>query len=289
MSSTESSPASSAPEPGGSPPESPPPEVYQGPEYRQAVGQGKEPGPSFEPLAHPDPYAPPWLYRAAIWLIRFFVYRLFRTTVVGRENLPPAPYIVAANHQAWYDTLFILAALPGRPMVYTMARRDTVFNRGWKRRLVPRFGVFPIQPAAGELDERAVATVYQVLDRRGVVLIFPEGRYSRGRALRPLKNGIAYFALQAGVPIVPIAVEGIDRLRLFRPVRISIGRPIRPDPPAWWELSHRVQRMVDQVRVGILRAFGRSDAARTPRPGRFRGLFRGLMRRRRSEEDSRFP
>jgi 1-acyl-sn-glycerol-3-phosphate acyltransferase len=119
--------------------------------------------------------------------------------------------------------------------------------------------------------------VYQILERGGNVLIFPEGRYSRGRALRPLKRGIAHFALQAGVPIVPVAVEGIDRLRLFGRVRISIGRPIRPDPPAWWELNRRLQRVIDQVRVGILRAFGRSDQAR--RPGRLRGLFRGLLRR----------
>lgn len=281
MSSTEPSPSSSAPDAGAGATE--PSNVYRGPDYKHAVGEAKEAGPGFDPLVHPDPLAPRWLYRGAIWLIRFFVYRLFRTTVVGLQNLPSAPFIVAANHQAWYDTLFIIAALPERPMVYTMARRDTVFNRAWKRWLVPHFGVFPIQPAAGELDERGLATVYQILGRGGNVLIFPEGRYSRGRALRPLKSGVAYFALQAGVPIVPIAIEGIDHLRLFGQVRVSIGRPIRPDPPAWWELSRRVQRIVDQVRAGILRAFGRSHAPRAPRRGWFRGLFRGLLRRRRSE------
>ncbi len=289
MSSTESSPGSSRPNTGGlagplggeAVAEPAPGPVYQGPEYREAVGRGKAPAPEFDPLVHPDPWRPPLRYRLAIWLIRLIVFRLFRTTVEGLEHLPAAPFIIASNHQAWYDTAFIIAALPERPMVYTMARRDTVFNRAWKRRLVPRFGVFPIQPSGGELDERGVATVYQVLERGGNVLIFPEGRYSRGRALRPLKTGVAYFALQAGVPIVPIAIEGIDHLRPFSSVRISIGRPIRPDPPAWWELSRRIQRIVDQVRTGILRAFGRADTNR--RPGWFRGLFRGMLRRRRSE------
>jgi 1-acyl-sn-glycerol-3-phosphate acyltransferase len=286
MSSTESSPGSSPPSSAELPsaPGQPPGDVYRGPEYRAAVGAGKGPAPDFEPLAHPAPYGPHWLYRFAVWVIRLVVYRLFRTTVEGAENLPPPPYIIAANHQAWHDTAFIIAALPTSPMVYTMARRDTVFNRRWKRWLVSRLGVFPIQPAAGELDERAVATVYQVLERGGNVLIFPEGRYSRGRALRPLKRGIAHFSLQAGVPIVPVAVEGVDRLRLFGRVRISIGRPIRPDPPAWWELNRRLQRVVEQVRVGILKAFGRTDAMR--RPGRFRGLFRGLFRRRRAEAET---
>lgn len=269
MSSTESSPASSPPETAGQLPDA---EVYRGPEYLDAVGAGTGVPVPLDPLVHPDPHSPPWPYRFVFWLVRLVVFRLFRTTVEGLENLPPGPFIVAANHQAWFDSAFILAVMPKRPMFYTMARRDTVFNSSWKRWLVPKFGVFPIQPAGGELDGPGVASVYQVLDRGGNVLMFPEGRYSRGRALRPLRKGVAHFALQAGVPIVPVAVEGVDRLRLFGRVRVAIGRPIRPDPPAWWELSRRVQRMVDQVRAGILRAFGRA-----PRPGRRRSLIGGLF------------
>jgi 1-acyl-sn-glycerol-3-phosphate acyltransferase len=147
-------------------------------------------------------------------------------------------------------------------MVCTMARRDTVFNRGWKRWLVPRFGVFPISPSRGELDQRGLATVYQVLSRGGVVLVFPEGRYSRGRALRPLKKGVAHFALQAGVPICPVALSGLDRLRPFGVVEVSIGPPIRPDPPAWWTLQVRVEQLVDRVRRSILGAFGQGDRVR---------------------------
>ena len=145
-------------------------------------------------------------------LLRLLVPRLFRLRVVGLEHVPSPPYLIASNHQAWFDTLFILAVFPELPMVYTMARRDTVFNRAWKRWLVPRLGVFPISPSRGELDQRGVGTVYQVLSRGGVVLIFPEGRYSRGRSLRPLRKGVAHFALQAGVPICPVALSGLDRL-----------------------------------------------------------------------------
>ncbi len=273
MSSTESSGASSPPEPARGPAAGRPAGPYRGAEYRAAVGEGGRPGFGFDPLVHPDPHRPPLLYRVAAALTRLVVTRLFRVTVEGLENLPPPPFILAANHQAWFDPLFIVAVLPARPMVYTMARRDTVFNRRWKRWLVPRFGVFPISPHQGELDERGAATVYQVLSRGGNVLIFPEGRYSRGRALRPLKKGVAHFSLQAGVPICPIAIEGVDRLRPFGRVRISIGPPVRPDPPLWWELNRRVQRMVEQVRAAILRAFGRDER---PRPGRIRALLRGL-------------
>ncbi len=175
----------------------------------------------------------------------------FRISVSGLENIPKPPYIIAANHQAWFDTAFIVPFFPEAPMIYTMAKRETVFNRAWKQRLLPLIGVFPISPQRGELDEAGVRTVYQILARGGVVLMFPEGRYSRGRAIRPLKTGIGYFALQAGVPVCPVAVRGSDNLFPFHRIDISIGPPILPDPPAWWGLSRRVASVVESVRQAI--------------------------------------
>jgi 1-acyl-sn-glycerol-3-phosphate acyltransferase len=182
---------------------------------------------------------------------------LFRVSVTGLENIPSPPYIIAANHQAWFDPAFIIPFFPEAPVIYTMAKRETVFNRGWKQRLLPLIGVFPISPHRGELDEVGLRTVYQVLERKGVVLMFPEGRYSRGRALRPLKVGIGHFALQAGVPICPVAVRGTDVLWPFRRIEVTVGPPILPDPPAWWELSRRVNQMVENVRRALSTALTR--------------------------------
>ena len=190
------------------------------------------------------------------WIIR----HVFRLTISGQENIPAPPFIIAANHQAWYDPAFIIPFFPDRPVIYTMAKRETVFNRGWKRRLLPLIGVFPISPNKGELDEQGLRTVYQLLERGGVILMFPEGRYSRGRALRPLKNGIGYFALQAGVPISPVAVNGTNWLWPFRRIEVTIGRPILPDLPAWWGLSLRVNGLVDRVRNALSTALARRRA-----------------------------
>ena len=190
-------------------------------------------------------------------LVRWIVRALYRVSVTGYENIPKPPYIIAANHQAWFDPAFIIPFFPENPVIYTMAKRETVFSRGWKRRLLPLIGVFPISPDKGQLDETGLRTVYQVLERGGVVLMFPEGRYSRGRALRPLKTGIGYFALQAGVPICPVAVRGTDVLHPFGRVEVSIAPPIMPDPPAWWELSRRVATVVDNVRGALSKALTR--------------------------------
>ena len=75
--------------------------------------------------------------------------------------------------------------------------------------------------------------------------------------MRPLKNGIGYFALQAGVPVCPVAVRGADSLWPFHSVEVSIAAPIKPDLPAWWELSRRVTGMVENVRNAITTALTR--------------------------------
>lgn len=229
---------------------------YHGDEYRLAVAAPPE------RLLHPDPARPTRLYRVLLVVARFLIAVLLRFQVDGLDLVPEPPFIAASNHQAWYDTIFILAALSrargGRlPMVYTMARRDTVFNRAWKRWLLPHVGIFPIQPHQGELDQSGLRSVYQVLARGGVVLIFPEGRYSRGRDLNPLRRGVGHFSLQAGVAVCPIAISGLERLRLGRRCRLSFGPPVWPDPPRFWGFNRRVQRMVDRVRRAILRRLDR--------------------------------
>src|SRR5262249_56156359 len=84
---------------------------------------------------------------------------------------------------------------------------------------------------------------------------YPEGTRSRDGEIKPFKKGPFVLALQAGVPIVPIAIEGSMRcmpahLRPFRPgvVRMAIGAPI---PTADLGLEHR-EELVPRVRHALL-------------------------------------
>lgn len=253
--------------------------IYRGPEYLEAVGPAAAPAP-LDQLVHPDPAHPPRLYGVVFAILRWLIPRLFRFEVDGRENIPAPPYVIASNHQGWYDTAFIAVAFPRSVMIYTMAKRETVFNRGWKRWLMPRLGVFPVSPRAGELDHEAINTVYRLLSRGAVVLIFPEGRYSRGRDLRPLKTGVAHFAVQAGVPICPVAVSGLERLRPLSRVKVSIGPPIWPEPPRRRGGEGPITRIVESVREAIATAFGPHTNARR------RAWWRRLVRRPRLREST---
>ena len=207
------------------------------------------------------------LYDIVQVLVRVVVGLFFRVEVTGRENVPAEGCLVVSNHLSWTDTIFIMYALPRRPRLWTMANETSVFNTRFKRWLMPRLCVFPIRRNRGMLDEQAVNRVYGLLNGGERVLIFPEGAYGKDGQLRPLKDGVGYFALNSGKPLLPISLTGTGRLRLLSRVTVDIGVPFIPDPPALWDVRERVAATVAAVRARLGRMGARATAVRR------RGLF----------------
>jgi len=202
-------------------------------------------------------------------LIRLVLRVFLRVEVEGRENVPDGGFLVVSNHLSWTDTVFIMYALPRGPRLHTLANESTVFNTRFKRWLMPRVAVFPIRRNRGMLDEEAVEGVYRLLEAGERVIIFPEGAYGRDGQLRPLKDGVGYFALNSGKPLLPVSLTGTNRLRPFGRVRVVIGRPFIPDPPRMWAIKRRVASAVAAVRTSLSR-LGRRPAGRRRWFGRFR-------------------
>ncbi|HEV1998100.1 MAG TPA: lysophospholipid acyltransferase family protein [Candidatus Dormibacteraeota bacterium] len=209
------------------------------------------------------------LYSFLQVLIRAVVGMFFRVEVVGQEHIPAGGCLVVSNHLSWTDTIFIMYALPRRPRIHTMANESTVFNTGFKRWLMPKLAVFPIRRNRGMLDESAVNQVYDLLNAGERVLIFPEGAYGKDGQLRPLKDGVGYFALNSGQPLLPILLTGTGRLRPGKRLTVQIGRPFVPEPPLRLAIKERVQAAVGSVRD----AFSRMGH-RAPRSSRMPRWFR---------------
>ena len=174
-----------------------------------------------------------------------------RYKVTGREHLPPGPVVFCANHESNVDGPVLFRAL--HPQLHILYKAElhripilgTVFDVG---------GFVAVERGN---RERALASIDRGSDslRAGnSFLIFPEGTRSGSGELLPFKKGGFIMALQASVPIVPVAVQGGRAAMrkgsaIVRPVHVSvrIGEPI---PTAGLTLADR-DELIERVRARI--------------------------------------
>lgn len=132
---------------------------------------------------------------------------LWKIDIQGR--LPPRPntFVVVPNHQSMVDALAI-ACLP-REMKWIAKR--SVFRVpwfGWALRLA---GHVPVLRGDRPSGSRALRRLRSYLERGVPVGLFAEGTRTRDGSLQPFKAGPFKLAIEAGVPVIPVAISGADR------------------------------------------------------------------------------
>ena len=154
-----------------------------------------------------------------------------KTVVRGREHLTPGRAVVfCANHQSNVDPPVLFQVLHPRLHILFKAELSKLPLLG----RVFILGEFvPVERANREAAMASVARGAQSLRAGNSFLIFPEGTRSRTRQLLPFKKGGFIMALQAGAPIVPVAIDGGQAAmhkgsKLVWPttVTVTIGPPI---------------------------------------------------------------
>ncbi len=193
---------------------------------------------------------------------------LFRLRVEGRENLPTGPALLCFNHMSWMDPFLLLATLPLRPRLYLFGPKEDDLRVGPRNRLMYWTGAaVPLRPSKNDLLE-TTRRVQAVFDVGGVLGIAAEGRIHVGeRALLPIQDGAAYFALRAGVPVVPVALNGLSWLGFRRRLRVRVGLPIEVSGRA---TSEAIATLTETTASALLALV--ADAPDLPPPGRF-GLW----------------
>lgn len=168
------------------------------------------------------------------------------------ERLPDGPSILCFTHENWADPFYVVAAMPKGPRLYFFGPEQEEMRRGFRNRMM-RWGgvVVPFQPGRRGLVA-ATARAESLLCAGAVVAIAGEGRIHAGEeTVLPLRQGPAYLSLRAGVPIVPVAINGTTWLGFRRVVRIRVGQPIattdRPGRPA----ADEVIRLTAQVQHAL--------------------------------------
>jgi 1-acyl-sn-glycerol-3-phosphate acyltransferase len=154
-----------------------------------------------------------------------------RVIPTGLENLQPnTSYVFAANHASYMDTPVVLANIPAR---FRFLANDYLFKVPFLGTHLRRAGHIPVVQGNARESVKAMTEAGKTIRARGIsVLIFPEGGRSL-TGLQEFREGAAFIAIKAGVPIVPVGLRGtMDLLPMHsahvRPgmVELRIGDPI---------------------------------------------------------------
>jgi long-chain acyl-CoA synthetase len=189
--------------------------------------------------------------------------------ISGLEHLRPlsGPVIFASNHQSHMDVPVILAALPGRWRAQAAPAMQKEFFKahffpdqyGWRDRFTSRllyylaafyFNAFPLpQREAGA--RQTLQYIGELTGDGWSIVIFPEGVRSDSGQMKAFRGGIGMIGARLGVPVVPVRIEGVDRVlhptwRMARPgiVSVSFGAPLHLRGEDYAALAREVENAV---------------------------------------------
>lgn len=153
-------------------------------------------------------------------ILRVFLWIVFRVEKHGEENIPKeGACIICPNHVSNWDPL-IMVICTKRPL--RMMAKAELYKNPLLRFLAFVFEIFPVKRESGDIE--SIKKSLKILKNKEVLALYPEGtRKGMEKGLKP-KNGAVIIATRAGVPIIPVGIQG--NFKIFRKVKINYGKPI---------------------------------------------------------------
>jgi 1-acyl-sn-glycerol-3-phosphate acyltransferase len=219
---------------------------------------------------------PDYMYRVVRIVLTPIILLFYRFRAIDVSNVPArGPVLLAPNHFSFWDHFFVAVLLRrevhfmGKSQLFKPPVLDFIINHG---------GVFPVR--RGHRDQEAFITAHTIFHRGGMVLMYAEGGRSRSGKLGEPKPGVGRLALEGGVPVVPVAIHGSEKVRKARrgvipKVTVQFGEPI-----TFEQVDHPAKERSQEVSEEI---FSRVKALYEPlsNQGR-RGVLARLRRERRA-------
>ncbi len=168
-----------------------------------------------------------WTYAFVRIILSLPTLLIYRVRAIGVENVPKqGALILAPNHFSQMDHFFVGLYL--RRKVRFMAKSQ-MFGPPVLTYVYKHGGVFPVR--RGHHDEEAIETADTILEQGGMLLVYAEGGRSRSGKLKEVKPGIGRIALESGAPVVPVAIQGSEKVRRwkrlsFPKVTVQFGEPL---------------------------------------------------------------
>lgn len=192
---------------------------------------------------------------------------LFRPWVKGLDNVPAqGAAILASNHLSFSDSIFMPLMVP-RPVVF-LAKSEYFTGKGIKGRLTATFfrltNQLPMDRSGGAASALSLNAGMDVLKNGSLLGIYPEGTRSPDSRLYRGKVGVARLALQARVPVIPVAMIGTDkvqpigkRMPNIRRIGMIFGEPLDFSRYYGMEDDRLIQRSVtDEIMYELMRLSG---------------------------------
>jgi 1-acyl-sn-glycerol-3-phosphate acyltransferase len=192
---------------------------------------------------------------------------LFRPWVKGLDNVPAeGAAILASNHLSFSDSIFMPLMVP-RPVVF-LAKSEYFTGTGIKGRLTAAFfrltNQLPMDRSGGAASAQSLNAGMEVLRNGSLMGIYPEGTRSPDARLYRGKVGVARLALQARVPVIPVAMIGTDKVQPIgkrvpniRRIGMIFGEPLDFSRYYGMEDDRLVQRSVtDEIMYELMRLSG---------------------------------
>jgi 1-acyl-sn-glycerol-3-phosphate acyltransferase len=172
---------------------------------------------------------PSFVWKMVQVLFRVWFSTFFDLKVYGIRNVPrTGGVLLVSNHQSLLDPPLLGVRL-FRPMSY-MAKSELFRNKAFAW-LIRSLGAFPVKQGAGDVG--AIKETVNRLQQGRMLNIFPEGARTLTGEVGPMQPGVALVVRRAGVPIVPVAIDGSYQAwpkgrRLFHthPIRLVYGPPL---------------------------------------------------------------
>lgn len=172
---------------------------------------------------------------ASRWLARLTLTPL---TLEGRRHaMIEGPCVLVANHRSYLDGLALIAVLPGR---WRFVAKRELASQAIAGRFLRRMGVLFVERFDRRDSGRDADELTRAAAEMPPLAVFPEGTFVRGGGLLPFRLGAFVAAVEAGVPVLPVAIRGTDEIlpaESWRPargeIRIRVGEPIQPAGGDW--------------------------------------------------------
>jgi 1-acyl-sn-glycerol-3-phosphate acyltransferase len=191
-----------------------------------------------------------------------------RVTVEGLEKIDlNRNYLFCSNHLSYMDTPVVMSNIPAQ---FRFLAKKGLFQIPLLGTHLSQAGHIPVPLEDPRAAVKTMNTAADVIQKRGIsMLIFPEGGRSDG-VLQPFKEGGAFIAIKAGVPLLPIALIGTREVMAmgspvfhpFRRVILRIGDPIPTDGLTTRDRAQLTEAVREQI-VAMLA----TPTETSPKPG----------------------